>query len=95
MLPADFRLMANFPNPFNAQTAIVYQVPEATRVELTIFNLMGQQVSTLVNAVQSPAAYQVLWDGTDASGTAVGSGVYLYRMRAGTFQQTRSLLLLK
>ena len=95
-LPADFRLLANYPNPFNAQTTIVYQVPEAVRIELTIFNLMGQQVTTLVDELQSPGTYQVFWDGTDASGASAGSGVYLYRMRAGIqYLQTRSLLLLK
>jgi len=94
-LPADFRLLANYPNPFNAQTAIVYQIPAATMVELVIFNLMGQQVKRLVDEVQAPAAYQAFWDGTDDAGAAVGSGVYFYRMRAGSFLQTRSLLLLK
>ena len=94
-LPADFRLMDNYPNPFNAQTAVVYQVPEETHVELNIFNLMGQQVNRLVDEVRAPGAYQLQWDGTDDSGAAVGSGVYLYRMRAGAFSQTRSLLLLK
>ena len=94
-LPADYQLLQNYPNPFNAGTTIVYQVPEETRVDLAVFNLTGQRVKTLVDDVKAASIHQVHWDGTDATGAPVGSGAYLYRMRAGDHLQTRSLLLLK
>ncbi len=93
--PARFQLLQNYPNPFNVQTSIVYQVAQDTRIRLSIYNLAGQQVQRLVDQIQPAGAYRVFWDGTDAAGKAVGSGVYIYRLQAGEKQLTRRLLLLK
>ena len=94
-LPADFRLLPNYPNPFNAQTNILYEVAQATRIELSVYNLVGQHVKKLVDQLQTPATYRAVWDGTDATGRSVGSGMYLYRLQAGEYLETRRLLLVK
>ena len=95
VLPEVFALQPNYPNPFNAQTMLSYQLPQKTPVELTIYNVAGQRVKRLVRAVQEAGYYQVSWKGRDEKGRPVGSGVYLYRLRAGSFAQTRRLVVLK
>ena len=90
-----FELWQNYPNPFNALTVIAYQLPGPADVELTIYNIMGQKVKTLVREGQEPGIHSVEWDGADTNGRAVGSGVYLYRLRAGDFLRTRRLVLIK
>jgi hypothetical protein len=94
-LPQHTTLHPNFPNPFNAQTQIEYRLAEPAAVQLIIYNLSGQPVRQLVQDNQWAGFYRVSWDGTDNSGKTVGSGVYLYHLIAGEFQQTRRLLLLK
>jgi hypothetical protein len=89
-IPADFALEQNYPNPFNPSTTIRYGLPQRSRVTLTIFNTLGQQVATLVRAEQEPGHHEVQFY---ASGLA--SGVYLYRLQAGDFVQSRKLLLLR
>jgi len=78
--PQALILDQNYPNPFNPQTAIVYQLPKRTRVKLVIYNMAGQRVKILVDKNQTEGRYQIVWDGTDDSGEAVGSGLYLYRL---------------
>ncbi len=94
-IPSQFRLYANFPNPFNPSTTIRYDLPAATRVILKIYNVVGQEVRTLVSENQAPGKYQVTWDGRDHSGAAVASGIYLFRIDAGTFGRTRKMLFVK
>jgi len=89
-LPTSFELRQNFPNPFNPTTAIRYQLPADSFVDLSIFNLLGQKVATLVTERQPAGDYNVEWD---ASGLA--SGVYLYRLEAGEFVQTKKLILMR
>ena len=89
-LPPEFGLSQNVPNPFNPTTTIAYDLPEVSDVTLTIYTLTGQQVATLVLGHQEAGHYEVAWDG---SGFA--TGVYLYRLEAGDFVQTRRMLLLK
>ncbi len=91
----DFQLAQNFPNPFNPSTTITYRIPEAALVTLTVYNALGQVVRTLVNAVQLAGRHQVVWDGRDERGREVAAGVYLYRLQAGSFQQTRKMLLVR
>lgn len=81
-IPTVYKLSQNFPNPFNPATAIQYQLPEASQVSLTVFNLRGQQVATLVDKVQQAGYYELQWDGTNQLGQQVSSGVYLYRISA-------------
>lgn len=94
-LPDHFVLEQNFPNPFNPETTIHYQIPKATEVEITIFNLRGQKIRTLVKQNQPAGFYSVQWDGTSETGQQVANGVYLYKLKAGDFIQTRKMLLLK
>ena len=93
--PLSFQLLPNYPNPFNLQTSIAYQIPQTDWTRLSMYNLSGQLVKHLVDEVQPAGSYQVLWDGTNTAGEAVASGVYVYRLRAGGGQQARRLLLLK
>lgn len=94
-LPVVFELGQNSPNPFNAQTAISYQLPRAGEVELIIYNIAGQRVKELVARKQSAGRHQILWNGTDDAGRPVGSGVYFYRLSTDTWARTRRMLLLK
>lgn len=89
--PDQFRLYQNYPNPFNPVTVISYQVPATSSLELSIYNLMGQKVATLVTASQPAGHYEVSWD---ASG--LPSGIYMYRLETNTgFSQVKKLMLLK
>ena len=96
-LPKAFALDQNSPNPFNPATTISYSVPEgnAVSVRLDIFDIRGRLVRTLVDETKDAGTYHILWDGTDARGSHLASGVYLYRMRSGQFVQTRKMVLLK
>ncbi len=94
-LPERYNLEQNIPNPFNPSTAIGYQLPEAGRVRLAIYNLLGQKVRVLVNEQRNAGVFSATWDGTDALGRRVASGIYLYRIQAGSFSATRRMLLLK
>ena len=96
-LPRSFALSQNTPNPFNPSTSISYQVPENNtgRVRITVFNIRGQVVNTLVDDVREPGTYTVQWDGKDNRGSNVGSGVYFYRMEADNFSKIRKMVLLK
>ncbi|MDE3259942.1 MAG: T9SS type A sorting domain-containing protein [Gemmatimonadota bacterium] len=94
-LPDRFNLEQNMPNPFNPSTAIGYQLPEAAMVRLAIYNLLGQEVRVLVNEQRNAGSFTATWDGTDALGRRVASGVYLYRIQAGSFSATKRMLLLK
>jgi hypothetical protein len=89
-LPQTFILNQNYPNPFNPSTTISYQLPKTSEVELSIYNLLGQKVTTLVSKKQTAGSYQVTWD---ASGFA--SGIYYCKLQAKSFCQTRKLILLK
>ena len=95
MAPSETGLLANYPNPFNPATTIRYVLPEQAEVHITVYNMLGQQVRALVNQQDSPGEHEVVWDGCDDSGHPVSSGLYLYRMTAGDFTQSRKMLLLK
>lgn len=93
--PTTPHLAPNYPNPFNAQTTIPYSLSEQTQARLEIFNMMGQRVRTLVDEEQQPGSYLALWDGRSNTGGELASGVYFYRLQAGTFDQMRRMTLLK
>ncbi|RME21156.1 MAG: T9SS C-terminal target domain-containing protein, partial [Candidatus Zixiibacteriota bacterium] len=101
VLPSGFALRQNYPNPFNPTTTIEYSIgaddnsSRAARTTLSVFNLLGRKVATLVDKVQSPGTYTVVWDGQDSSGKPVATGVYFYRLTHGTKSETRKMLLLK
>ena len=95
-LPAAFALKSNRPNPFNPATQIAYEVPQQAHITLMVYNLLGQEVVTLVNEVQAAGRYTVTWNGRNTEGTGVASGVYLYRMISSTgYSETRRMTLLK
>jgi hypothetical protein len=93
--PAAFGLSQNVPNPFNPVTEIRYALAADCRVRLEIFNILGQRVATLVNEDQTAGYRTARWNGTNADGVDVSSGVYFYRLEAGTFVETKKMILLR
>ena len=94
--PEAFALADNFPNPFNPTTTIKYALSQAADVELTVYNVVGQVVRTLVAEYQSAGHYAVEWDATDDSGHSLSSGMYFYRLQAGEeFREVKKMLLLR
>jgi hypothetical protein len=100
-MPSAFALHANYPNPFNPTTVIAFDLPEASTVKLTVFNVLGQQVATLVNGTVAAGFQSVVWDADNHNGTAVPSGLYFYRVEARSlttnqeFVEVRKMLLMK
>ncbi|MBN2012673.1 S8 family serine peptidase [candidate division KSB1 bacterium] len=94
-VPTEFALRQNYPNPFNPETSIQFQLKAASNVTIRVYNMMGQLVRTLVDAKHDAGYYMVHWDGMDQAGRSVSSGIYVYRMEAPAFVQTRKMLLLK
>ena len=96
LLPAKFALHQNYPNPFNPTTTIRYDLPDMSNVRLVIYDLLGREVVTLVNDNRMDAGFHaVRWNGNDAFGKTVASGVYIYLLQAGDFVKTKKLILLK
>lgn len=93
--PTSFGLSQNVPNPFNPTTTISFQMPEAGQVRLAIYNALGQEVQTLVQEFRDAGNHAVVWNGRDALGRQVASGVYFYRLEADGFQQARRMMMLK
>lgn len=94
-IPETFSLSQNYPNPFNPETVLEFHNPQSAFVSLKVYNLLGQEVRTLVSVVMPAGRHEVRWDGTSTGGVDVPSGTYIYRMVAGGFQQTRKMLLLR
>lgn len=101
-IPTQFALHQNYPNPFNPSTTIRYDLPRQGHVELIIYNVLGQEVRTLVNEIQTAGYKSVVWDGTNKMGQRAASGIYIYRLwirgvsdKTGAFLQSRKLLMLK
>ena len=94
-LPTTYSLSQNYPNPFNPSTVIEFTVPHRSHVELSIYNLLGQRVVTLVDEPMSQGAYRTVWYGREESGRNVATGIYFYRLLAGDFVATKKMVLLK
>ncbi|UCH09787.1 MAG: T9SS type A sorting domain-containing protein [Fidelibacterota bacterium] len=94
-LPREFAIHPAYPNPFNPVTTLRYDLPQRAEVDLTIYDILGRQVMTLVQSEQAPGYKTVTWDGTDDRGQPVSSGVYLYRIMAGEFTQSSKMVLLR
>ena len=94
-LAYDFRLLSNYPNPFNPITVIGYELKMKTNVKINIFDLLGKEVCTLVDQFQPTGSYSVIWDGTAQQGRPVGAGIYFYRLETENYIQTRKMILLK
>ncbi|TFB13431.1 T9SS type A sorting domain-containing protein [Candidatus Marinimicrobia bacterium MT.SAG.4] len=95
VIPETYDLSANYPNPFNPTTKINYQLKEKTQVKIVVFNLLGEQVATLVDGEQTAGAYITEWNGLSDSRKVLASGIYFYRMTAGDFTKTNKMILLK
>jgi hypothetical protein len=98
LLPIEFRLEQNYPNPFNPSTNIGYQIPVVdSRVPTTlkIYNILGQEVRTLVDDKMDAGYYSVTWDGRDGHRREVSSGIYFYRIKAGTFSNTKRMVIIR
>ncbi len=97
--PKRFALFQNYPNPFNPTTTIQYQLPSDSKVRIEIYNILGQRVRTLINKEQKAGVYKIPWDGRNAYGSKVASGLYIYRIKAETggktFVQAKKMLLVK
>jgi flagellar hook assembly protein FlgD len=85
----------NYPNPFNPETRISFSLPEASNVELNVFNIKGQLVKTLVKGVYSEGKQNIIWDGTDNNNLKVGSGIYFYKLKTEKESISRKMLLVK
>jgi hypothetical protein len=90
MQPSQFRLEQNFPNPFNPATAIRYQLGKSSLVTLKVYNLLGQEVATLVNTLQGSGEYTVPFDASK-----LASGVYMYKLQTGSFTDVKKMVLMK
>lgn len=100
-VPRHFYLEQNYPNPFNSSTVISYTIIAGAAASLKIYNILGQEVASLVPGQQPDEArevvghHQVVWDATDSDGNTLPSGIYLCKMVAGTYVETRKLVLLR
>ena len=94
-LPSSYSISQNYPNPFNLSTAIRYTLPARSQVTISIYNVMGQEVNTIVEGSKSAGSHIVFWDGTDKAGKVVSSGVYFYRLIAGNFVESKRMMLIK
>ena len=95
LVPTQLTLDQNYPNPFNPTTTIRYGLPETQNVRITIFSLLGQEIAELINAMQSPGSYRVVWNGKDKQGKDMPSGIYLIRLQAGSTQLVKKAMLVR
>ncbi len=98
--PEDFALSSNYPNPFrlsafNAETRLVYQLPERAHVKLALYDILGHEVMILVDAEREPGTHEVAWNGRDVAGALLPSGIYIYRLVTQRFSSSQRLLLIK
>lgn len=94
-VPAVYSLGQNYPNPFNPATVINYSMERKGKIDISIFNVLGQHVKTLVNGEVEAGTHQAIWDGTDQNGATVASGVYFYKMITDKFVDTRKMALMR
>ena len=95
ILPSEYALFQNYPNPFNPNTQITFDVPASEFVMLRVFNLLGQDVHTLINKAMTPGRYTVEWNGNDMLNNEVASGVYFYELRGKSFISRKKMLLIR
>ena len=95
VIPTTFALHQNFPNPFNPTTTLRYDLPKKLFVTINIYNMLGDQIKVLVNRYEDAGFKSVWWDARDNMGRDVSAGVYIYKIEAGEFVETRKMVLLK
>jgi Secretion system C-terminal sorting domain len=94
-IPSRYMVFQNFPNPFNPETRISFALPERRRVLITIYNMLGQKVNTLIDKNFGPGFHSINWDGKDINKNAVSSGTYLYQIQMGEFSQVKKMSLVR
>jgi len=94
-LPNKFILHQNYPNPFNPTTSLRYDLPENNLVNITIYDMLGRKVKTLINQTQDAGYKSIIWNTTDDYGKPVSAGIYLYQIQAGEYISTKKMVLLK
>ncbi len=94
-LPLHYAFRPNFPNPFNPETTVGFDLPVANQVRIHVYNVLGQLIRTLLDRHYEPGIHTVVWDGRDTGGAAVATGVYLLQLQAGPFTSTQKVLLLR
>jgi len=94
-IPDVYALHQNYPNPFNPTTQIKYDLPEDAMVSITIYDIMGRSISSLVNSKQTAGYRSIQWNATNNFGESVSAGMYIYMIQAGDFRQVRKMVLLK
>ena len=95
ILPERFTLYQNYPNPFNPLTILRYDLPENSLVDITIYDIYGREVKTLINQTQDAGYKSVTWDATNDYGKPVSAGIYLYQIQAGDYISSKKMVLLK
>ena len=95
VIPLQYIVHQNYPNPFNPVTTLRYDLPENGLVNITIYDMLGRQVKTLLNQTQDAGYRSVIWDATNDYGKPVSAGIYLYQIQAGGNMQTKKMVLLK
>ncbi len=95
LIPDEFIVHQNFPNPFNPETEIRFALTKDSHVVISIYNTLGQQIGTLIDTQYAAGFHSVRWDGKDRNGSPVSSGVYLYQIQAGEFSQVRKMSLIR
>jgi photosystem II stability/assembly factor-like uncharacterized protein len=94
-IPQIYKLYQNYPNPFNPQTIIRFDIASKSNVTLTVFNILGQEVRTLINSEVTSGEKSVVWDGKNNYGTIVNSGIYIYELRAGDYRDSKKMVFMK
>ena len=93
--PSGYSLLQNYPNPFNPVTKLRYELPENSHVNITIYDMLGRAVKTMVNQHQNAGHRSIIWDGTNDYGNTVSTGIYLYQIQAGAYTRTKKMVFLK
>ena len=94
-IPSVFQLEQNYPNPFNPSTKINYAVKKLSHVRIAVYNLLGQEIATLVNGELAAGRYTINWNGIDSKGRSLSTGIYIYRMTTGNFTETKKMMFMK
>ena len=92
-IPKDFALAQNYPNPFNPETRIHYDLPKSSFVTLTIYDILGRKLVTLIDSDHSAGRFNIMWNGKDAYGNHLGSGIYFYQLTTEQFSQTKKMII--
>jgi len=95
LVPNECMLAQNYPNPFNPSTTIKFNIPQKSSISLTVYNVLGQKIRTLINEVKSAGFHQITWDGADGNGRQVAGGVFFYQLKTNDFSQIKKMLLLR